>query len=46
MPFNLKVTFINRHIYNSAFGKKDRTFAINLSLEKVYYIVTDDFMCT
>lgn len=45
MPFNLKVTFISRHIYNSAFGKEDRTFAINLSLEKDYYIVTNDFMC-
>ena len=46
MPFNLKVTFISRHIYNSAFGREDRTFAINVSLEKDYYIVTNDFMCT
>lgn len=32
MPFNLKVTVISRHAYNLAFGKEDRTFAINLSL--------------
>lgn len=44
MPFNLKVTVISRHAYNLAFGKEDRTFAINLSLQKGYYIVTNDYV--
>lgn len=44
MPFNQKVTVISRHTYNLAFGKDDRTFAINLSLQKGYYIVTNDYV--
>lgn len=45
MLFNLKVTSISRDTYNLDFGKEDRTVAINLSLEKNHYLMTNDFMC-